>query len=128
MVMQDPDYQLFMESIQEELELANLEHYKKKELSKISYVLEELDLLEYKDKHPMALSGGQKQRVSVGVSLMMNSQIIIFDEPTSGLDYRNMLRVSKLIKELSDRGKAIIVISHDNEFINNTCTKVFRLD
>ncbi|HEO0351118.1 MAG: ABC transporter ATP-binding protein [Peptoniphilus lacrimalis] len=128
MVMQDPDYQLFMESIQEELELANLEHYKKKELSKISDVLEELDLLEYKDKHPMALSGGQKQRVSVGVSLMMNSQIIIFDEPTSGLDYRNMLRVSKLIKELSDRGKAIIVISHDNEFINNTCTKVFRLD
>lgn len=128
MVMQDPDYQLFMESIQEELELANLEHYKKKELSKISDVLEELDLLEYKDKHPMALSGGQKQRVSVGVSLMMNSQIIIFDEPTSGLDYRNMLRVSKLIKELSERGKAIIVISHDNEFINNTCTKVFRLD
>lgn len=128
MVMQDPDYQLFMDSIQEELEFANLDHYKEKGTSKISDVLEELDLLEYKDNHPMALSGGQKQRVSVGVSLMMNSQIIIFDEPTSGLDYRNMLRVSKLIKKLSDKGKAVIVISHDNEFINNTCTKVFQLE
>ena len=55
-------------------------------------------------------------------------EIIYFDEPTSGLDYDSMVRVSKLIEQLSDSGVIVFVVSHDFEFIVRTCTEVVQLD
>ena len=52
--------------------------------------------------------------------------ILFFDEPTSGLDFKNMNRVAKMLKELS-KEKTIIVISHDNEFLNLACTRIVSL-
>ena len=51
-----------------------------------------------------------------------------FDEPTSGLDYDSMVRVSKLIEQLSSSGVIVFVVSHDFEFIVRTCTEVVQLD
>ncbi|MDO5717760.1 MAG: ABC transporter ATP-binding protein [Tissierellia bacterium] len=129
MIMQDPDYQLFMDTAYNELKYSDLNSGKESiKTDEIERILGNLNLLDYKDRHPMALSGGQKQRLSIAVSMMMNSKIVIFDEPTSGLDYKNMLRVSKIIKELSERGKLILIISHDYEFINNTCNRVYSFN
>ena len=74
------------------------------------------------------LSGGQKQRVTIGVAIVKDSPAIYFDEPTSGLDYDSMVRVSKLIEQLSDSGVIVFVVSHDFEFIVRTCTEVVQLD
>ena len=72
------------------------------------------------------LSGGQKQRLCIALAALSPARILLFDEPTSGLDFGNMNRVANMLKELSKR-KAIIVISHDNEFLNLVCTRIMSL-
>ncbi|MBU5486015.1 energy-coupling factor ABC transporter ATP-binding protein [Clostridium sp. MSJ-11] len=123
MVMQDVNHQLFSDSVYNECRLGN----EKVSDEKIFDVLEQFDLLKYKDAHPMSLSGGQKQRLAVETSILSEKKILIFDEPTSGLDYRRMINVSKQIKSLSERGHCIMIISHDIEFLNQTCNQVFQL-
>ena len=75
----------------------------------------------------MSLSGGQKQRTAIGVAALRDAEVLIFDEPTSGLDYKNMESVAEILSALSKRGKAILVISHDNELLMKICSRVIRV-
>ncbi len=123
MVMQDVNYQLFSDSVYNECTLGT---------DKISReiaekTLEEMNLLEFKNRHPNTLSGGQKQRLAIAVSLMMNKEILLFDEPTSGLDYKNMLLCADFLKKLRNKGKIVIVVTHDEEFIDCCCDEIYRL-
>lgn len=92
----------------------------------ITDILMRLDLLDYKEKHPMTLSGGQKQRLALAVATLANKDIVIFDEPTSGLDYGNMLKVSELIRELSI-GKIVFVATHDRELVELLCNRQIEI-
>ena len=127
LVMQDPDYQLFTDSVYQELLLA-LPDRKEKDEALIDKILDELNLTIYKDRHPMSLSGGQKQRTAIGVAVLRDVDVLIFDEPTSGLDYKNMESVADILRALSEKGKAILVISHDNELLMKSCSRVIRMD
>lgn len=127
LVMQDPDYQLFTDSVYQELLLA-LSDQKDKDEKRIDDILDELNLTIYKERHPMSLSGGQKQRTAIGVAALRDADVLIFDEPTSGLDYKNMESVAGILSALSKRGKAILVISHDNELLMKICSRVIRVD
>ena len=122
--MQDVNYQLFAESVREECSLG----IKGVDKERVDQVLDELGLLDYADKHPNTLSGGQKQRLALAVSIISKRKIIALDEPTSGLDYENMIRTSKIIKNLANDNKMIIIVTHDEEFIANCCNRVVRLD
>lgn len=122
--MQDTDYQLFGGSVEEELSLGIRGGCKEK----VDETLKALELSEYRERHPASLSGGQKQRVTIGAAIVKGSPVICFDEPTSGLDYDSMMRVSKLIEQLSRSGVIVFVVSHDFEFIVRTCTKAVQLD
>ena len=97
-------------------------------IASVDAALEALELSEYREQHPAALSGGQKQRVTIGAAIVKDSPVIYFDEPTSGLDYDSMVRVSRLIEQLSASGVIVFVVSHDFEFIVRTCTEVVQLD
>ena len=125
-VMQDPDYQLFTDSVYHELKLAASMIGERNE-KRIDEILDKLNLTEYKERHPMSLSRGQKQRVAIGVAMLSNADAIIFDEPTSGLDYKNMQSVSAILREITEMGKAVIIISHDNEMLMNVCSRVVRI-
>ena len=124
LVMQDVNHQLFTDSVEEEIKLGV------KDLSqdRLDKVLSGLELTELKDRHPMSLSGGQKQRVAIASVLCKNSRFIFFDEPTSGMDYKNMIRISKLIKEMSTKDNIIFIVSHDNEFLNETADSILCLE
>ena len=124
LVMQDVNHQLFTDSVEEEIKLGV------KDLSqdRLDKVLFGLELTELKDRHPMSLSGGQKQRVAIASVLCKNSRFIFFDEPTSGMDYKNMIRISKLIKEMSTKDNIIFIVSHDNEFLNETADSILCLE
>ena len=124
LVMQDVNHQLFTDSVEEEIKLGV------KDLSqdRLDNVLFGLELTELKDRHPMSLSGGQKQRVAIASVLCKNSRFIFFDEPTSGMDYKNMIRISKLIKEMSTKDNIIFIVSHDNEFLNETADSILCLE
>lgn len=125
-VMQDADYQLFTESIERELLIGN-EDIPDIE-NKIRNALKYMGLYELKDRHPASLSGGQKQRVTIAISMVQNNSLIIMDEPTSGLDRVNMERVKEMVNHLAKQGKAIVMITHDYEFITNTCNKVIHIE
>lgn len=120
-IMQDPDYQLFGTSAENELSLV------RKDTNKINEVLEYLGLAEYKDSHPFELSGGQKQRLQIGMAMLCDRKLIIFDEPTSGLDVSSMQKVSKEVVSLRDKA-GVLVISHDYEFIRHVADRIVYLN
>ena len=124
LVMQDVNHQLFTDSVEEEIKLG----VKDLPQDRLDKVLFGLELTELKDRHPMSLSGGQKQRVAIASVLCKNSRFIFFDEPTSGMDYKNMIRISKLIKEMSTKDNIIFIVSHDNEFLNETADSILCLE
>lgn len=119
-IMQDPDFQLFGTSVYNELALVNDDE------EAITETLKYLGLYEYKDKHPFDLSGGQKQRLQIGMAMLCNKPLIIFDEPTSGLDIVSMKKVAKEIVRLK-KDAAVLVISHDYEFIRNVANRIIYL-
>ena len=123
LVMQDMDYQFFTESVESEMKFGSADN----DLEKINSLLMKLGLIEFKDKIPFELSGGQKQRLLIAISALANVNLLMFDEPTSGLDYVNMTKVSGLLKDLS-KNSALIVATHDIEFLYKTCNRVVYLD
>lgn len=121
-VMQDSDYQLFSDSVRNELMLT---HEKEPDANeRAENLLKALDMWELRDRHPATLSGGQKQRLAFAVGLMNRPDILILDEPTSGLDGSNMLRVVKLIRKIADSGVAVLVITHDHELLFAACSRM----
>lgn len=124
MVMQDVNYQLFAESVEEECTFG----IKQPDTALAEQTLEELGLAPFRERHPNTLSGGQKQRLVAAASMVCGKELLVFDEPTSGLDYDSMVRLSSLIRRLSDMGKVIFIVTHDYEFVCRTCTRVLHLD
>ena len=124
MVMQDVGHQLFTDSVEAECLLG----VEAPDVVAVERALEWLDLLAFKDRHPLSLSGGQKQRLAVAVSLLCEKELLIFDEPTSGLDLKSMQEVGRLAKELSAQGKILLIITHDYEFIQTICSRVLVLE
>ena len=122
MVMQDVIHQLFSESVIEEFALSDSKTTKEE----AEEILIKLELINYKNKHPLCLSGGQMQRLAVAVGILMSREIIILDEPTSGLDYLNMLKISEVINKFS-KDKIIFVVTHDKELIDNVCNKLLKI-
>ena len=124
MVMQDTNHQLFTETVEDEL-ILGADKTKKNDITNI---MEELNLVELRDRHPMSLSGGQKQRVAIACALTSNRDILVFDEPTSGLDLGHMIQVACEIKKLVYQKKTVIIITHDYEFIAACCNYVIKID
>ena len=121
MVMQDVNHQLFTESVEDEILLSlpgENEYADKQQAEKI---LENLNLLQFSNLHPMSLSGGQKQRVAIGSAIASDKEVLVFDEPTSGLDYHHMIEVATNLIALSKMGKTLFIITHDPELIAQCC-------
>ena len=124
LVMQDVNYQLFAESVEAECTFG----IKQPNTALAEQTLEELGLAPFRNRHPNTLSGGQKQRLAAASSMVCGKELLVFDEPTSGLDFDSMVRLSALIRRLSDMGKVIFIVTHDYEFVCRTCTRVLHLD
>mgnify|MGYP000886732630 CR=1 FL=1 len=125
-VMQNLDFQLFGCSVYDDLLLGN-EALPDKE-NRIQTVLTKIGLSELQEQHPTTLSMGQKQRLVVAASFLQNKRLTIFDEPTSGLDYGSMQNVCALIDSITGKTNASVIITHDYEFILNTCNRAVLLE
>lgn len=123
MVMQDVNHQLFCESVEEEVRLG----MKKENECRVMKVLEQMDLTDFLERHPMSLSGGQKQRVAIASAILSNKSLLVFDEPTSGLDRRHMEQTGALISELKGQ-KTVLIVTHDLELIAQCCTHVLYIE
>lgn len=90
-------------------------------------LLKQLELEGKEESYPFQLSGGQKQRVAIARACMLNPSILCFDEPTSALDESTRNQISKIIRDLSKQGIAIIIVTHDNAFVDEIAEKVITL-
>lgn len=91
-------------------------------------LLSQMNLLKRCDAYPYQLSGGEKQRLAIARTLATNPKVICFDEPTSALDPKLVKQIFKIIKELADSGKAILIVTHDIKFANEISNKIIELE
>jgi len=88
--------------------------------------LRDFGLSDKKAAYPNELSGGQKQRIAIIRALLLNPKLLCFDEPTSSLDSENKNLLIEIIRKIKiDR--AIIVVSHDDDFIGRIADKIITL-
>ena len=99
---------------------------KKEKLDKINQVLAKVGLDNFNDKKIYTLSGGEQQRIALARTIIKTGNIILADEPTGNLDEENKNQVLKILKELKDLGKTIIIVTHDLS-IAHECDEIIKL-
>jgi len=88
--------------------------------------LERVGLTNWAHHMPNELSGGQKQRVAIARALAAKPKLLLADEPTGALDSKTSAEVMKLIQEINDEGKTILMVTHEND-IAQMCKRIVRL-
>lgn len=107
-----PDFKQFKRQIYREIE------------ERAEDILKKTGLSEKRDSYPCQLSGGQQQRVAIARALMMSPAILCFDEPTSALDPELTGEVLKVIRELKNDGRTMIIVTHELAFAESVSDKV----
>lgn len=90
-------------------------------------LLKKIGLEDMKNDYPSSLSGGEIRRISIIRALINDPDIIIADEPTSNLDMENSRKVMELLRNISRENKAVLISTHDLEFLNYT-TKIYNME
>ena len=90
-------------------------------------LLEKVGLGEKLESFPYQLSGGQQQRVAIARALAMQPEILCFDEPTSALDPELTGEVLRVIRELKNEGRTMIVVTHEMDFARNVADVIIYM-
>lgn len=128
-VFQNPDDQLFLETIRKELEFGprQIGMPEDKIKSQLDFVSKLCNLEDKLDMHPFDLTMTEKKFCTIGSIIMMDPQVIVFDEPTCGQDVEGNLRLKRIIQTLQEMGKLCITISHDMKFVVENFRRVIVL-
>jgi ABC-2 type transport system ATP-binding protein len=94
---------------------------KNKRLSEVDRLLDQVGLLEARDRQANRLSGGMKRRLGIAQALIGNPRIIVVDEPTTGLDPDERIRFRNILSQLSQHDVTIILSTHIVGDISSTC-------
>lgn len=126
MVMQDPEDQLFMPTIYEDVAFGprNFGLEEKEVEERVNYALNTVGILHLRDRAPFRLSGGEKRAAAIASALSMLPDILIMDEPSAGLDPKARRRLIHLLKGFEHTK---IITSHDLDMILELCTRVIVL-
>ena len=89
--------------------------------------LELVGLAEFGERLPSELSGGQQQRVAIARALAMEPDMLLFDEPTSALDPELVGEVLRVIRNLAEEGRTMIVVTHEMGFAQEVSSRVVFL-
>jgi len=118
-VFQNPDHQLFSETVEEEIAFAlkNFGYEADVIQKQITWALNLLSLTQYRKTSPFMLSGGERKRVALASVLAWDPQILIMDEPTIGQDHEQKEKLRQFILQLQTQGKTVVIVTHDVEFV-----------
>jgi len=119
LVFQNPDHQLFSETVEEEVAFAlkNFGYNEEVVDMRVTWALNLLNLENHRSESPFILSGGERKRVALAAILAWNPKVIVLDEPTIGQDYEQKERLRQLIIQLNSQGRTVIIVTHDVEFV-----------
>lgn len=119
LVFQNPDHQLFSETVEEEIAFALKNFGFKERVTKrrVTWALNLLGLAQYRKTSPFMLSGGERKRVALASVLAWNPKILILDEPTIGQDYQQKEKLRQFIMQMKAQKRTIIIVTHDVEFV-----------
>ena len=128
-VMQNPNQMISQHMIKDEIALGlKCRNFDKKYIDeKVEEVLKICGLYPYRNWPVQALSYGQKKRVTIASILSINPDVIILDEPTAGQDYKHYTEFMEFIKELSNKGISIIMVTHDMQLTLEYCDRAVVL-
>jgi len=90
-------------------------------------LLAKVGIAEKADAYPAQLSGGQQQRVAIARALAMQPRVLLFDEPTSSLDPELVGEVLRVMRQLADEGRTMVVVTHEMGFAREVSDRVMFL-
>ena len=128
LVFQHPEHMLFEETVYRELIFCataqGVDYSEEEALSLLSCY----DLLEDKDELPVNMSMGKKHLLTILSVFFSSAEVIIFDEPTLGMDLHMKNKLEDIIKRLINKGKTVIIISHDIPLVFKISDQILILD
>lgn len=129
LVFQFAEYQLFEETVIKDIEFGpknfNVENYHDEAKKACELVGLSPDFFE---KSPFRLSGGEMRKVAIAGILASNPDVLILDEPTVGLDPFTRRELLKLLKDINNQGKTVIVVTHDMDVVSEMAERVIIID
>jgi len=125
-VFQNPDHQLFCETVEKEIAFALKNFGFDEELIKrrVDWALNLLGLSQYRESSPFMLSGGERKRLALASVLAWDPEVVILDEPTIGQDYAQKEKLRQFILQLRAQGKTVVIVTHDIEFVADCSPRV----
>ncbi|TFG24522.1 MAG: ABC transporter ATP-binding protein [Promethearchaeota archaeon] len=117
-IFQNPYHQVFSNTVEEEIKfsLKSLNLSKEEIQNRTNEVLNRFNLKKYKERSPLNLSGGETKKLALASIFCRDPEILVFDEPTLGQDAKEIDFFVNLINKEKDRGKTIIIVTHNIEF------------
>jgi arginine/ornithine transport system ATP-binding protein len=104
-----------------------LKNPKAQAIEEAEALLHKVGIYDRKDYYPAQLSGGQQQRVAIARGLAMNPAVMLFDEPTSALDPELVGEVLKVMRDLAEEGRTMLVVTHEMSFARDVSSSVVFL-
>ncbi|GKX31789.1 ABC transporter ATP-binding protein [Vallitalea longa] len=125
-VFQNPDDQIFHSTVYDEVVFGpRMMKIEKEKLTEIvDYALDITGLSEVSKENPYNLPLSIRKFVTIAAVIAMDTEVMIFDEPTAGQDLVGNKRLASILKELHKKGKTVITISHDMEFVTNNFNRI----
>jgi len=127
MLFQDPDDQLFMPTVHEDIAFGPQQLGKDEETIRVieNRVLTQVGLPGFENRHTHQLSQGEKRRICLADVLACDAKVLVLDEPTSGLDPKGRRELQTL---LLGTPETMLIATHDLEFVVEVCTRVIVID
>ena len=125
-VFQNPDDQIFHSSVESEVRFGPkmMRLSLEEENRRVETALKMTGMDCYKDENPYNLPLSTRKFVTIAAVIAMETDILIFDEPTAGQDIEGNKRLSDILRTLHEKGKTVITISHDMEFVAENFKKM----
>ena len=124
-IYDDPRAHFFCSSVAAEIDFSRRNFGYSKQLTES--IIGAMGLSKHKSANPLNLSYGLQVRLAAASMLAVNPDILILDEPTQGQDENGKQTLQNMIASLSHAGKSIVVISHSQPFLRDSCDRIYHL-
>jgi energy-coupling factor transporter ATP-binding protein EcfA2 len=127
LLFQNPSDQLLTDRVEDEVALGP-QNFGQFQDDIHMQTLEEMDLVELRQRQPCTLSAGQQQRTALAACLALRPKLVILDEPTLGQDWAHMEQLMEFMQHLNSKGTTVLLITHDFKIVHRYAQRVILLD